>query len=61
MSTSNGETARSLVTAIERMLTRQRKVAEELARRAAVIEQLPPRSRRRTWVATKNEILGRPW
>lgn len=59
MSTSNAGTPKSLAQSIQALIAKQRNVTEELARRAEAIAQ-NPHARRRTWRATRKEILGRP-
>jgi hypothetical protein len=58
MNTSNDAAPSSLALAVERMTTKQRAWAEELARRTRALEQRAPGGRRRTWRDTKTEILG---
>lgn len=58
MSTSNDASPSSLALAIATITTKQRAVAEELARRTQALERRTPRARARTWRQTKSEILG---
>jgi hypothetical protein len=58
LNTSNAASPSSLARAIERMTTKRRERAEELARRTKALEERPHQARRRTWGETKTEILG---
>jgi hypothetical protein len=58
MNTSNAAAPSSLARAIVRLTTKQRELAQELARRTSALAEHRLRRRHRTWRVTKAEILG---